>query len=392
MATIKQYELPRKDKDGKPLKPLILWEVRYRQPNGITSRKRGFTTKRDASAWASKVETTKAEGAYVSPSRGRVTVGDLSVGWLARQEQTLSPSYYRTIAYAYPKHVAAKWGGVPVGKVDILDVKAWAAAMTRDGSSATVVNRAVGILAGILDDAIEHRALVANPARKFKRGEKPTKAAKRHVYLTEADVCQLAEESGRHADLVLTLAFTGLRWGEAIALTVADVEFLKFRISVHRNAVQVGQQFEVGQTKGKENRMVPVAASLLARLAVRCEGRSADDLLFPARLGGYLKRPSYDATGWFNRAVERAKVQTVTPHDLRHTCASLAVSSGANVLAVSRMLGHKDPSVTLRVYADLFDSDLDAVAVNLDARIAECVQTVSKAPADRRRSRHISAV
>ena len=116
------------------------------------------------------------------------------------------------------------------------------------------------------------------------------------------------------------------------------------------------------------------------------------DLLFPARGGGFLKRPSYDSTGWFNRAVERAQVQTITPHDLRHSCASLAVSSGANVVAVSRMLGHKDPSVTLRIYADLFDSDLDAVAVNLDAKIADSVQSVSKAPADRRRQRRKAAV
>lgn len=124
------------------------------------------------------------------------------------------------------------------------------------------------------DDAVEHRALAFNPARRFKRGEKPKKSAKRHVYLTEADVCRLAEESGHHADLVLLLAFCGLRWGEAVALTVADIEFLKRRISVHRNAVQVGQKFEVGQTKGKEDRTVPVAASVLSRLAVRCEGRS----------------------------------------------------------------------------------------------------------------------
>jgi hypothetical protein len=41
------------------------------------------------------------------------------------------------------------------------------------------------------------------------------------------------------------------------------------------------------------------------------------------------------------------------------------VSAGVNVLALARMLGHKDPSVTLRVYADLFDTDLDAVAVTL---------------------------
>jgi hypothetical protein len=56
------------------------------------------------------------------------------------------------------------------------------------------------------------------------------------------------------------------------------------------------------------------------------------------------------------------------------------------------MLGHKHPSVTLRIYADLFDSDLDAVAVNLDAKIAVSVQSVSKEPIDRRRPRRISAV
>jgi hypothetical protein len=101
-----------------------LGEVRYRQPNGITSRKRGFTAKRDASVWTSNVETSKAEGAYVAPARGRATLGDLSVGWLARQEQTLSPSSYRTISYAYCKHVEPKWAGVPVNKVDSVDVKA----------------------------------------------------------------------------------------------------------------------------------------------------------------------------------------------------------------------------------------------------------------------------
>jgi hypothetical protein len=56
------------------------------------------------------------------------------------------------------------------------------------------------------------------------------------------------------------------------------------------------------------------------------------------------------------------------------------------------MLGHKDPSVTLRVYSGLFDSDLDAVAVNLDAKITDSVQTVSQAPADRRRKRTRTAV
>ncbi|WP_018598726.1 tyrosine-type recombinase/integrase [Mycobacterium sp. 155] len=60
---------------------------------------------------------------------------------------------------------------------------------------------------------------------------------------------------------------------------------------------------------------------------------------------------------------------TITPHDLRHTAASLAGSVGANVKAVQRMLGHAKASMTLDVYADLLDEDLDGVADRLDAAI-----------------------
>jgi integrase len=74
----------------------------------------------------------------------------------------------------------------------------------------------------------------------------------------------------------------------------------------------------------------------------------------------------------------------VTPHLLRHTSASLSVSAGCNVLALARMLGHKVPSVTLRVYADLLDADLDAVAASLHAKLSpaftrKCAQNVPTA-------------
>lgn len=56
----------------------------------------------------------------------------------------------------------------------------------------------------------------------------------------------------------------------------------------------------------------------------------------------------------------------MTIHDLRHTAASLAIASGANVKAVQRMLGYASAAMTLDVYADLFDDDLDAVGAALD--------------------------
>lgn len=55
----------------------------------------------------------------------------------------------------------------------------------------------------------------------------------------------------------------------------------------------------------------------------------------------------------------------VTAHDLRHTAASLAISAGANPKVVQRMLGHASAAITLDVYADLFESDLDSVAENV---------------------------
>ena len=59
----------------------------------------------------------------------------------------------------------------------------------------------------------------------------------------------------------------------------------------------------------------------------------------------------------------------LTPHDLRHTAASLAIASGASVKHVQRMLGHKDAAMTLNVYASLFEDDLDAVSDRLDDAI-----------------------
>jgi len=67
-----------------------------------------------------------------------------------------------------------------------------------------------------------------------------------------------------------------------------------------------------------------------------------------------------------NPAAVKAGLDGLTPHELRHTAASLAISSGANVKAVQRMLGHASAAMTLDVYAGLFDDDLDGLADRMD--------------------------
>lgn len=343
----------------------VRWRVRYRTPDRRQTDKRGFRTKRDAEAFAATVEVKKLTGQFIPEKAGWITVGELAPPFLERKRHSTAPSNYRMIESAWRVHVSPAWSRRRVTDITLIEVESWISRMRAAGSGATTVRRAHGVLAGILTDAVKSSRLAVNPAKGVEN--LPARAARRHVYLSASDVCLLAGEAGDHGALVLTLAYCGLRWGEAIALRVRDVQFLKRRLRVSENAVQLGVDHAVGITKGKKPREVPVPAFVLDEISKLCQGKPPNALVFPGRDGRYLPRPK-SSGGWFVGAVGRAKIQPVTPHDLRHTCASLAVSAGVNVLALQRMLGHKSAKVTLDTYADLFDDDLDAVAVTLHVR------------------------
>ena len=343
------------------------YSVRYRTPTGSQTKKRGFKTKRDAELFLANTEVRKATGEYVKPSQGRATIGELAQGWLARK-QAKSASHYYTLECAWRVHVEPRWASVRVSDVDVLAVETWIDAMVRAGGGVTTVRRAHTILSGILGDAVKGKRLAVNPAKGVEN--LPSQSVKlRRVYLTADDVHRLADEAGDRGALVLVLGFCGLRWGEAIALRVRDVEFLRRRLSVSASATRVGGRLVIGTPKTGKARSVPVPGFVLDALSVQCTGKGPDDLVFPGVGGGYMGSV-HPTRGWFPTAVRRAGIQRVTPHDLRHTCASLAVSAGVNVLALQRMLGHAQPSMTLNTYADLFDTDLDAAAAVVDARYA----------------------
>jgi integrase len=183
----------------------------------------------------------------------------------------------------------------------------------------------------------------------------------------------LADAAGEWDGLVLLLAYCGLRWGEAIGLRVHDLDMLRKRASITENAVQSGNGIHVGTPKAHKQRTVPLPEFLLPYLARQCEGKRRDGLLWPGDDGGHSRRP-HPVSGWFAKAVTASGVPRVRPHDLRHTAASLAVPAGANVKAVQKMLGNASAAMTLDVYADLFDDDLEAMATALDrARAQESV-------------------
>lgn len=79
---------------------------------------------------------------------------------------------------------------------------------------------------------------------------------------------------------MLTLAYTGLRWGEATGLRVSSVNALRRRLEIRENAVAVGGRIIVGTPKTHETRSVPYPASLAALIVAECEVKRPDDLVF----------------------------------------------------------------------------------------------------------------
>ncbi|MBF4575060.1 site-specific integrase [Frondihabitans sp. VKM Ac-2883] len=345
----------------------LRYRVRYRTPDRRQTDKKGFRTKEEARLFLASVEVSKARGDFIDASASRVTVGELGAGWLDTQTQ-LKPSSLRPLEIAWRLYVEPRWGGVRVGEVRHSEVQAWVTSLTQGEKArgATTVLRVHGVLSSILDAAVRDRRILMNPARDLNL---PRKTPKPQRFLTHVQVERLASESGRHGTLVRFLAYTGLRWGEATALRLRDLDMLRRRAMVEQNAVNVGGHIIVGTPKSHKTRSVPFPSFLAEDLARTCEGKGRDDLVFGTG-STHLRSPD-NRRGWYVGARTRciatdSTFPKLTIHDLRHTAASLAISSGANVKAVQRLMGHASAAMTLDVYGSLFDDDLDAVATALD--------------------------
>ena len=350
------------------------WRVRYRKPDGSQTDKRGFARKIDAERWAAEhVTIAKARGAFIDPQAGRVTVGSLWAEWIAAKKTRCKASYTSTLEGEWRQRVGPRWSGRTVASITHAEVQEWVGAMASDGCSASVVLRAHGILKGILRQAARDRLIATDPCEGV---ELPRKRRKEHRYLTADELLRLADESDWRRPIVLTLGLTGIRWGEMAGLTVADVDQRRRRLWIRRSATEVNGVVVVDTPKSDQWRQVAYPSFLDDDIHALTEGREGGELLFEAPDGGYVRRTHGPNTSssWFYWARRRAGiVGEMTLHDLRHTAASLMVHAGANVKAVQRQLGHASAAMTLDVYADLFDDDLDVVGAAMDAMLSENV-------------------
>lgn len=332
------------------------WQAYYRDPSGH-QRSKDFDLKRDANRWEAEQKRDLDRGQWIDPTLAQTKVGEVWPKFV--KTRSVKASTLASYEEVWRNLIAPRWSDVPLNRILPSEVLAWVATMEgpRGKVSGARARKALTVLQMVLEHAILDRRLASNPAH-FPRGTSlpKTNPKKSRRYLTHKEVHRLSVACGEHAALVLVLAYTGLRWGEAIALRPKDVSIERSRIHVSRSYSTTSGKPTLTTTKNHQVRDVPMARVVAMTLVPHMIGRADDDLIFggPKPLdGNNFRRRIYTP------ALKSAGLPHMTIHDLRHTAASLAVSSGANVKGVQRMLGHASAKTTLDTYADLFESDLD---------------------------------
>ena len=288
------------------------------------------------------------------------------------------------------EHIRPRWDRVTLSKVSHADVQTWVTTLSKTRSPATV-RKVHRVLSLILDMAIKDGRLARNVATGVNL---PRPSKEEHCFLTHAQVDALAAACARPTDVskhrriderenetyrlvVLFLAYTGVRFGEMAALRVSRLDLTRRRATIAESVTVVqGKGLVWGTPKSHERRQVPIPRFLVAELQAHIAGKEGGNLVFTGVRGGGPLRATIFRAG-FRAATTTIGIPELHPHELRHTAASLAIASGADVKVVQQMLGHSSGAMTMDVYGHLFSDRLDEVADALDNARSEAAESAA---------------
>ena len=187
--------------------------------------------------------------------------------------------------------VLPKWGERDIRRLLPSEVDAWVAELVAEGLSGSLVRKCAMTTRQVLDVAVRDRLLAQNPAE----GTKRPKEGKGHeaVYLTPAQLGALAKNCEGYEVLIWTLGVCGLRWSEATALEVRDLDFTRHRLTVCKAHKTVAGKVDVGTTKTGRTRWVPLPATIEVMLRRQVAGKEPGDLVFAAVRGDVLRERNF---------------------------------------------------------------------------------------------------
>jgi integrase len=353
------------------------WRARYRGPDG-SIRSRSFDRKVDADRWLVARLGSIDRGDWIAPEAGDIPLAEAATAWLAGLD--IKPKTRAGYESLLRSRVLPAFGDLPVNRISPAMVREWIAEMSAEGLSASRIKQAKQVLSAPLKLAVDDGILTRDPTSAVKV---PTVRRREQRFLTAEQVTALAaaaENAQTGTGLIVeTLAWVGMRWGELVALRRHRVHLLRRRIEIAESATELGSGLSWGTPKTHERRLVTMPAFLAERLAAHLGTIADDGLVFTAPKGGPLRSSPFRQTVW-KPAVEEADLEQLRIHDLRGTAASLMISTGANIKAVQRQLGHASAAMTLDLYGHLYEDDLDALSDALDRRFVAATTHLQTRP------------
>jgi integrase len=328
---------------------------------------RVFNSKKAAEDYASQVEALlklgKVDDVFTEPAprAPALTFKEAAERWWAVDGATFKGGTRDSYQNILDLHILPTFKERELASITMTDVEDWWARVRAKGFSHKYLGNIRAVLVSIFRRAVTAGILTRNPVEAIRgRLGREDREVRQAEWLTEPELTAFlgaaAQREPRYYPFFLTIASTGLRPGEAMALQVGDMDVQHFRLAIRRTI----RKHRVSSPKSGKPRTVDSPPSSMAVLrgwidTVRAEaavrGQEAT-WLFPSRTGQPMDEAPIRAA--FRRCLKAAGIlRHLRLHDLRHTYASLALQRGVPLVVVSRQLGHASIAITADIYGHL---------------------------------------
>lgn len=271
---------------------------------------------------------------------------------------TCKPSTVSDYKGILKNHVLPVFGKSMVNEISRFMVKSFLMKKVTDGFASSTVTHMKNAISGVLNLAVDDEVLPANPAHNvgkiFKRQNPKPKIDPFNMDELATLLNTYQIHFPRHYPLILTLARTGIRFGEGLGLKWKDIDFKGRFITIERSL----SKGRVETPKNGQDRKVDMSQQLTNTLRELKHHRKVETLkrgwarmpewVFVTMNGepyheSYIRRVFY-------KALKKASLRKIRVHDLRHTYATLRISKGDNIADVSKQLGHHSVKFTMDIY------------------------------------------
>lgn len=339
------------------------WSVRFRTfEDGIEKNKRlsGFKTKREAQAayldYAAQLkENEKKQEAAKAPREMQFKI--LADGYLQNQKTRVKESSYLSILSKINLHIISYFGEMKVKDITPMTILEWQHSI--DGYSYTHKSNLRTLLSSIYKYGERYYDIknIMFKVDSFRNTEQP----KEMDYWTREEFEKFLTccEDEEMKLLFRFLYITGCRKGECQAVTWRDIDFKRATVKINKNITRKTSEgtYKVVSPKNvSSNRTIDLPKTFCEELKTQ-KSKNLDEFVF----GGAHPVPDRRIERVMKKSAEKAGVKIIRVHDLRHSCASLLISQGISIVAVSKRLGHKNIEQTLNTYSHLMPQEANRI-------------------------------